>query len=69
MMSLSSFIGGARLPIAEEIDACVRQDHQAKMHSDPDRDNFFVNREIQFYFVQRVDISKLIFIYLQEQEL
>ena len=33
-MSLSAFIGGARRPLAEETDFCVRNDRQAKMHSD-----------------------------------
>ena len=41
-MSLLTFIGGAWRPLAEEIDACICQDHQAKMHSDPDRDNFLL---------------------------
>ena len=40
-MSLSPLIDGARCPLAEEIDACIRQDRQAEMHSDPDRDFFF----------------------------
>ena len=29
-MSLSAVIGGARCPLVEEIDACIRQDRQAK---------------------------------------
>ena len=43
--------GGARRPVAEEIDACIR----------------FVDHEILFYFVKRVNISKLIFMYLQQE--
>ena len=39
-MSLSALIGGAKCPLAEEIKAYIRQDRQAKMHSDPDRDHF-----------------------------
>ena len=39
-MSLSALIGGAKCPLAEEIEACIRQDRQAKMHSEPDRDHF-----------------------------
>ena len=41
-MSLSASIGGARRHLAEEIDACIRQDRQAKMYSDPDRDDFLL---------------------------
>ena len=37
------------------------------MHSDPDRDHFFLDHKILFYFVQRVNISKLTFMYLQEE--
>ena len=37
------------------------------MHSDPGRDIFFVAHEILFYFVQIVNISKLIFIYLLQE--
>ena len=36
------------------------------MHSDPDRDNF-VDHETIFYFVQRLNISKLIFMYLEQE--
>ena len=39
---LSAFNGGANRPFAEEIDVCIRQDRQAKMHSDPDRDKFLL---------------------------
>ena len=41
-MSLSALIGGARCPLAEEIEACIRQDRQAKMHSEPGRDHFLL---------------------------
>ena len=58
-MSLSAFIGGARRPLAEENDACIRQDRQAKM--------IFVGQEILFYFVQIVNNSKLIFMYLKQE--
>ena len=40
MMSLSAFTFGARRRLAEEIDACMRQDHETKLRSDPDRDSF-----------------------------
>ena len=36
-MPLSVLIGCARCPLVEEIDACICQDRQAKMHSDTDR--------------------------------
>ena len=39
-MSLSALIGGAKCPLAEGIETCIRQDRQAKMHSEPDRDHF-----------------------------
>ena len=39
-MSFSAFTGGAMRRLVEEIDACIRQDHQPKMHSDSDRDCF-----------------------------
>ena len=42
MMSLSALIGGARCPLAVKIDACIRQDRHAKMHSDPDRDHILL---------------------------
>ena len=41
-MSLLALIGGARCPLVDEIDAYMRQDLQAKMHSDPDRDDFLL---------------------------
>ena len=41
-MSLSAFISGANSPLAEEIDAFIRQHGQAKMHSDADCDNFLL---------------------------
>ena len=31
MMSLSALIGGAKCPLAEEIETCIRQDRQAKI--------------------------------------
>ena len=65
-MSFSPLIDGARCPLAEEIDACLCQDRQAEMHSDPDRD-FFCYHEILFCILQRVNISKLIFMYLQQE--
>ena len=39
-MSFSAFTSGARHCLVEEIDACIHQDHQALMHSDPDCDSF-----------------------------
>ena len=56
-MSISAFYGGARRRLVEEIDACIHQNRQAKMHSDLDRDSFIIDTEILFYFVQRVSIS------------
>ena len=55
-------------PLAEETDACVRHDLQAKMHSDLTL-TIFVDQGILFYFVQRVNnnISKLIFLNLQQE--
>ena len=39
-MVLSALNCGARCPLAEEIKACIRQDRQVKMHSEPDCDHF-----------------------------
>ena len=41
-MSLSALIGGARRPLAGEIEAWKRHDRQAKMHSEHDRDHFLL---------------------------
>ena len=65
-MSLSASIGGARRPLAEEIEACICEDRQAKWTQNLTV-VIFVDHEILFYFVQRVNISKLIFMYLQQE--
>ena len=65
-MSLSVLNGCARCPLVEEIDACIRQDRQAKMHSDTDCGHILLITRYS-YFVQRVNISKIIFMYLQQK--
>ena len=60
MMSLSTFIGGARRRLAEE-------NHAGQNALRPWQWYFFVYQKILLYFVQRVDTSKRIFMYFNKK--
>ena len=62
-MSLSAFIVGANGPLAEEIDACIREDRQAKMHSDADRDNFCSSRDIVLLCAKSLYLQTHIYVF------